>query len=655
MKIPFKIHAKYKPSPAQKIAIESLEKKYKTSKIQTLLGITGSGKTFVFANFIEKIQKSTLVLAHNKILAAQLYQELTELFPDNRVEYFISYYDYYQPESYIATTDTYIEKTATINKEIERLRLKTIASLMTRDDVIVVASISCIYGSGNPEDFKKLGFELKVDQEITRSAITTQFVKMLYERNNMDLQSGRFRVRGDTIDIVPGYEKNIVRIEMFGDEIEKISIIDKDTMEKIENITKIKLFPAKQFVVDEDKIKSTIPLIRAELDERLPELPLLESERLKKKVNYDIEMIEEVGYCNGIENYSRLFDGREPESPPHVLLDHFPKDFTLIIDESHQTLPQSRAMYKGDRARKDSLIQYGFRLPCAYDNRPLKFEEFEKYFKHTLFVSATPGPYEEEHSDNIAELIVRPTGLLDPNIEVKPIDGQVKDLIKNINDTTSKGERTLVTTLTKRMAEDLTDYLAKEKIKVRYMHSDIDSLDRIELIRSLRAGEFDVLVGINLLREGLDIPEVSLVTILDADKEGFLRDERSLIQTIGRAARNENGRVIMYADKMTRSMKNAIEKTEYRRGQQIIYNKKYNITPTTIIKKVAEKEREVKGIKHLGKDNIHKEMARMEKEMKVAANDLDFEKAINMRDSLEALKNEWQWQSGRSKDKGGKK
>ncbi len=651
MKIPFKIHSKYKPSTAQQDAITKLEKGYKTNKIQTLLGITGSGKTYTFANFIEKVQKPTLVLAHNKILAAQLYQELKELFPENKVEYFISYYDYYQPESYIATTDTYIEKTATINQEIERLRLKTISSLVSRNDVIVVASISCIYGAGNPEDFKKLGFELKVDQQISRSEITNQFVKMLYERNNMDLQSGRFRVRGDTIDIIPGYEKNIIRIEMFGDEIEKISLIDKDTMEKIENLDKIKLFPAKQFVIDEDKTLATIPKIRAELDERLKELPLLESERLKKKVNYDLEMIQEVGYCNGIENYSRIFDGRKPGQAPHVLLDYFPKDFLLVIDESHQTLPQSRAMYKGDKSRKDNLIQYGFRLPSAYDNRPLQFHEFEKYFNHTLFVSATPGDYEENNSQNTAELIVRPTGLLDPIIEIKPIDGQVKVLIELIQQTTKKGERSLVTTLTKKMAEDLTDYLAKEKIKVRYMHSDIDSLDRIELIRSLRAGEFDVLVGINLLREGLDIPEVSLVTILDADKEGFLRDERSLIQTIGRAARNQNGKVIMFADKMTISMKNAIDKTKYRREEQIKYNKKYNITPTTIIKKVAEKTKEVKGIKHLGKTEIEKEMARMEKEMKVAANDLDFEKAIAMRDSLEQLKTEWQWQSGRTKDK----
>jgi excinuclease ABC subunit B len=647
----FKLHSKYKPSPAQKDAIENITKNYNKTSKQTLLGITGSGKTFTFANVIEKVQKPTLVLAHNKILAAQLYQELQELFPENRVEYFISYYDYYQPESYIATTDTYIEKTATINQEIERLRLKTISSLVSREDVIVIASISCIYGAGNPEDFKKLGFELKINQEISRSQITNQFVKMLYERNNMDLQSGRFRVRGDTIDIVPGYEKNIIRIEMFGDEIEKISLIDKDTMEKIDTLDKIKLFPAKQFVIDEDKTKATLPKIREELNQRLTELPLLESERLKKKVNYDLEMIEEVGYCNGIENYSRIFDGREPGQAPHVLLDYFPKDFLLVIDESHQTLPQSRAMYKGDKSRKDNLIQYGFRLPSAYDNRPLQFEEFEKYFNHTLFVSATPGNYEEENTENVAELIVRPTGLLDPNIEVKPIDGQVKVLIDLIKETTSKGERTLVTTLTKKMAEDLTDYLAKQKIRVRYMHSDIDSLDRIELIRSLRAGEFDVLVGINLLREGLDIPEVSLVTIMDADKEGFLRDERSLIQTIGRAARNENGKVIMFADKMTISMKNAIEKTKYRRSQQIIYNKKYNIIPTTIIKKVADKQREVKGIKHLGKDNIQKEMARMEKEMKIAANDLDFEKAINMRDSLEQLKSEYQWQSGRVKDK----
>lgn len=646
----FKIHSPFKPSPAQQKAIDNLSENYDKTKMQTLLGITGSGKTFCFANLIEKVQKSTLVLAHNKILAAQLYQELTELFPENRVEYFISYYDYYQPESYIPTTDTYIEKTATINAEIERLRLKTITSLTSKNDVIVVASISCIYGAGNPEDFKKLQFELKIGQEISRNKITSQLISMLYERNNLDLQSGRFRVRGDTIDIVQGHDKNIIRIEMFGDEIEKITLIDKETMEKIQSQDKVHLFPAKQFVVDEEKIQETIPMIRDELNQRLPELELLESERLKKKVNYDIEMIEEIGYCNGIENYSRLFDRRKPGQPPHALLDYFPKnDFLLIIDESHQTIPQSRAMYKGDKSRKDNLIQYGFRLPCAYDNRPLKFEEFENYFQHTLFVSATPGAYEEEHSQNITELIVRPTGLLDPEIEVKPIDGQIKVLLSLIKETTKKKERTLITTLTKKMAEDLTDYLAKQKIKVRYMHSDIDSLDRIELIRSLRAGEYDVLIGINLLREGLDIPEVSLVTILDADKEGFLRDERSLIQTIGRAARNKNGKVIMFADKQTISMKNAIEKTKYRRKQQIKYNLKYNITPQTIIKKVKDKEREVKGIKHIGKGDLQKELARMEKEMKIAANDLDFETAINLRDNIEQLKSEMQWQSGRKK------
>jgi excinuclease ABC subunit B len=422
-------------------------------------------------------------------------------------------------------------------------------------------------------------------------------------------------------------------------------------LEKIYSLDKIKLFQAKHFLIDEYKTKATLPKIREELDERLKELPLLESERLKKKVNYDLEMIQEVGYCNGIENYSRIFDGRIPGQAPHVLLDYFPKNFLLVIDESHQTLPQSRAMYKGDRSRKDNLIQYGFRLPSAYDNRPLKFEEFEKYFNHTLFVSATPGNYEEENTQNTAELIVRPTGLLDPIIEIKPIDGQVKVLINLIQDTTKKGERTLVTTLTKKMAEDLTDYLAKQKIRVRYMHSDIDSLDRIELIRSLRAGEFDVLVGINLLREGLDIPEVSLVTIIDADKEGFLRDERSLIQTIGRAARNENGKVIMFADRMTISMKNAIDKTKYRREQQIIYNRKYNITPTTIIKKVADKTREVKGIKHYGGEELTKQIAKLDKDMKIAANDLDFEKAINLRDQLEHLKSEIQWQSGRTKEK----
>ncbi|MCA9495520.1 MAG: excinuclease ABC subunit UvrB [Nanoarchaeota archaeon] len=637
----FKLHSKYKPAGGQTEAIKKIVDGYAKFPMQTLLGITGSGKTFVMANVIEKIQKPTLILAHNKTLAAQLYQELKEFFPENRVEYFISYYDYYQPESYIPTTDVYIEKEATVNAEIERLRLKTMSALLSRDDVIVIASISCIYGAGNPEDFKKLSYEFRVGDEISRSKFLSILVDMLYERNDITPESGKFRIRGDTIDVIPGYDENILRFEMFGDEIERILPIDKITGEKISELDFIRLFPAKQFVVPEEKQKNAIEKIKAELEIRAKELPLLESERLKKKVKYDIEMMEEMGYCTGIENYSRYFEDRKEGEPPMVLLDYFPNDFTLIIDESHQTLPQSRAMYKGDYSRKKNLIDFGFRLPSAFDNRPLKFKEFEKYFRHTIFVSATPGDYELEKSGQVVEQIIRPTGLLDPIVEVRPIDGQINDLINEIKNTCEKGNRILVTTLTKKMAEDLTDYFAKKQIKVRYLHSDIDSLDRIELIRQLRAGEFDVLVGINLLREGLDIPEVSLVAILDADKEGFLRNERSLIQTIGRAARNSEGKVIMYADKMTISMRMAIEKTKFRRKLQEEHNKKHGIVPKTILKNIkADEIRKVKGFKHLGKSEFEKKIIETESEMKKAAENLDFEKAIEMRDLLESLKKE---------------
>ena len=605
----FKLVSEYEPAGGQPKAIKELYEGYnKGYDIQTLAGITGSGKTFVVSQLINKIQKPTLVLAHNKILAAQLYQEFQELFPENRVEYFISYYDFYQPESYMPTTDTYIEKSATVNEEIERLRLKTMSSLLSRNDVIVVASISCIYGAGNPNDFKELSIDLKIGQKINRNDLIIKFVDMQYERNNLELLPGRFRVRGDVIDIIPGYEKNIIRIEMFGNEIEKISELHPTTGEKITSIDEINLFPGKQFVTTNEKIETAMKQIREELVIREKELDLLEAQRIKKKVNYDLEMIKEMGYCNGIENYSRHFDGRKAKQPPYVLLDYFPKDFLLIVDESHQTLPQSRAMYKGDYARKKNLIEYGFRLPSAFDNRPLKFLEFEKYFNNTILVSATPGDYEKEHSKQTVELIVRPTGLLDPIVEVKPIDGQVKDLIKQIKKTTKENFRVLVTTLTKKMAEDLTEYLSKEEIKVRYMHSDIESLDRIELIRSLRAGEYDVLIGINLLREGLDIPEVKLVAILDADKEGFLRDERSLIQTIGRAARNSEGKVIMYANKMTLSMRIAIDKTKYRRKIQEEYNRKNGITPVTISKKIHDKHREIKGIKHMSASDLDKQI-----------------------------------------------
>lgn len=634
----FKLVSDYKPTGGQPEAIKKLTQGFSKYPMQTLLGITGSGKTFVIANLIQNIQKPTLVLAHNKILAAQLYQELKSLFPNNRVEYFISYYDYYQPESYIPTTDTYIEKEATVNEQIEKMRLRALSSLISRDDVIIVASISCIYGAGNPDDYEVLSFELKKGQQVPRSNIIKRLIENLYERNDASLSEGKFRVRGDTIDIFPPYYDKVIRIEMFGDEIDTITEMDNLTGEKYSKLDKIRIFPAKQFVVPEEKQAYAIEQIKKELEQRAQELPLLEEQRLRRRVKYDIEMIEEVGYCTGIENYSRYFDGRTQGQPPFVLLDYFPKDFIIIIDESHQTIPQSHAMYKGDYSRKKNLVDFGFRLPSAFDNRPLKFEEFEKYFNHTIFVSATPADYEIKKSGQIVEQIIRPTGLLDPEIEVRPIEGQVKDLIEEIKKTTKKGFRTLVTTLTKRMAEDLTDYLSREKIKVRYMHSEIEALDRIELIRQLRAGEYNVLVGINLLREGLDIPEVSLVTILDADKEGFLRNERSLIQTIGRAARNSEGRVIMYADKITDSMKNAIDTTKYRREKQIQYNKEHNITPQTIIKKVDKQKSQIKGLKHLPKEEIQNQIATLDANMRKAAEELDFEKAIELRDKLEDLK-----------------
>ncbi len=637
----FKLHSKFKPAGGQPEAIKKLTQGYKKHAIQTLLGITGSGKTFTVANLIQNVQKPTLVLAHNKTLAAQLYQEFKELFPENRVEYFISYYDYYQPESYIPTTDTYIEKDASVNKEIERMRLKAVAGLLSRNDVIVVASISCIYGAGNPSDFISLSLEIKTKQKFGRRKFIEALVNMQYKRNTQGLESGQFRVRGDVIDVYLAYEKNVIRVEFFGDEIERIAEVHPVTGATTnQNIDHIKLFAAKQFVVPEEKIQKVKDAILEELEERVPQLEMFEAERLKKRVKYDLEMLEEMGYCTGIENYSRYFDNRKEGQAPFCLLDYFPEEFLLVIDESHQSLPQSRAMYKGDFSRKKNLIDFGFRLPSAFDNRPLKFEEFEKYFKHAVFVSATPADYEKQHSGQIVELVIRPTGLLDPEVEIRPIEGQVLDLIKEVKKTTAKGERTLVTTLTKRMAEELTNHLAKKDIKVRYMHSDVDTLDRIELIRALRAGEYDVLVGINLLREGLDIPEVSLVAILDADKEGFLRNERSLIQTIGRAARNAKGRVILYADKMTESIFNAVKTTKARRKMQIAFNKKHNITPRTIIKSIAEKKREIKGTKHLPLEDLHKKIAEVEAEMRAAADMLDFEKAIEMREYLAALQDE---------------
>ena len=636
----FVLKAPFKPAGSQPQAIKKIVEGYDKFPMQTLLGITGSGKTMTMASSIEKIQKPTLILAHNKTLAAQLYQEFKEFFPDNAVEYFISYFDYYQPESYLPTSDTFIEKESTVNEQIEKMRLKTMMSLRSRKDVIVVASISCIYGAGDPNDFDKLALPLRVGEEYRRADIFESLVNMLYERNDMALEEGKFRVRGETIDIFPAYGSNLIRLEFFGDELEGIYELDFVTGEKLESHDVYRIFPTKQYAVSNEKFERAINSIKAELDEVLPTMQTFEAERLKRRTKYDIEMMEEMGFCSGIENYSRHFENREPGTAPHVLLDFFPEDFFLIIDESHQTIPQSHGMYNGDYSRKKNLVDFGFRLPSAYDNRPLKFEEFEKYFKHTLFVSATPAQYELDKSGQVIEQIIRPTGLLDPIIEMRPSEGQVKDLLSEVKDTVSQGFRVLVTTLTKKMAEELTNFYAKEGIKVRYLHSDIDSLDRIELIRDLRAGDFDVLVGINLLREGLDIPEVALVAILDADKEGFLRNERSLIQTIGRAARNDQGKVIMYADKETMSIREAVMKTQYRRQKQIQYNKEHGIVPKTVIKKVEEKKREVKGIKHMAESDVKQKIADLEAQMAKAAENLDFETAIKLRDTLEDLKRE---------------
>ncbi|MBS3054574.1 MAG: excinuclease ABC subunit UvrB [Candidatus Aenigmarchaeota archaeon] len=632
----FELHSPFKPAGGQPEAIEKLHEGYGKYPMQTLLGITGSGKTFVMANLIGRIQKPTLVLAHNKTLAAQLYVELKEMFPKNCVEYFISYYDYYQPESYVPTTDLYIEKDATINEQIEKMRLKAVTSLISRPDTIIVASISCIYGLGNPDDFKSLSLTLIKNDKITRNDLIRKLIEMQYERSDQYLEPGKFRARGDVIDIIPAYGNNIARIELFGNAIDKMSEMDGITGSVINVLESATIFPAKHFATPEQKHEAAIGEIKKELAERLPELSGIEAQRLEKRVKYDIEMIKEVGYCSGIENYSRHFDNRKKGQPPFVLLDYFPKDFLLIIDESHQTLPQSRAMYKGDYSRKKNLVDFGFRLPCAFDNRPLKFPEFEQYFRHTIFVSATPAEYELQMSGQVVNLIIRPTGLIDPEVSVRPIKGHIPYMVNEMRKAIGKGERILITTLTKRMAEDLTDYLAKEGLKVRYMHSDIESLDRIEIIRQLRSGEFDILVGINLLREGLDIPEVSLVCILDADKEGFLRNERSLIQTIGRAARNINGRVILFADQMTDSIRRAVKITDERRRMQQAYNKKHGITPETIIKNIV-KPGKIKGFKHMARIDIERKIIELEAEMRTAAENLNFERAIELRDAMQEL------------------
>ncbi|MCL2475652.1 excinuclease ABC subunit UvrB [Candidatus Bathycorpusculum sp.] len=633
----FELVSPYKISPGQQTAIDQLEASFKTKDKQTLLGITGSGKTFVMANVINRLQKPTLILAHNKILAAQLYGELKELFPHNRVEFFISFYDYYQPESYLPAQDMYIEKDSTVNDEIEKMRMHAVSSIVSRNDTIIVASISCIYSLGNPDDFRTMAIELKTGLPLSRIKLIHSLVDMQYERNDQALEPGKFRVRGDTVDIVPSYENDIIRVEISANTISKIKEVHAITGDVKNTLDQLTLYPARQYVVPEEKHAQAIEHIEQELEAQLKGLPPLEAQRLKQRTNYDLEMIREIGFCSGMENYSRHFDGRNPGAPPFTLIDYFPKDYLLIIDESHQTIPQARGMYNGDYSRKKNLVDFGFRLPSALDNRPLQFSEFEHKMGRVLFVSATPAEYELEKSGSPVELITRPTGLLDPEIEMHPIEGQMQHLMAQAKQTIERGDRVLITTLTKRMAEDLTDYLVKEGFRVRYMHSEIESLDRIELVRQLRIGEFDILVGINLLREGLDIPEVATIFILDADKEGFLRDERSLIQTIGRAARNVNGKVILYADTQTQSIKRAMELTYYRRNFQKRYNQQYGITPQTIIKAVTLKESTIKGTKHLAKSDIQRQIAELDAKMREAAEKLEFEKAIELRDAIAEL------------------
>ena len=649
----FKIHSKFKPMGDQPKAIDSLAQGIKDGQeFQTLLGVTGSGKTYTMANIIEKVQKPTIVLAHNKTLAAQLCSEFKEFFPDNIVEYFVSYYDYYQPEAYVASTDTFIEKDASINDEIDKLRHAATSALLERRDVIIVASVSCIYGLGNPEEYKKLTISLRPGMEKDRDEIIRKLIDIQYERNDIDFSRGTFRVRGDSLDIVPSSSSNNgIRIEFFGDEIDRIREFDVLTGKIIGDRKHVSITPASHFAASQETIDKAINVIEYELEERLKELTsqdkLVEAQRLRQRTNYDIEMIKEMGYCSGIENYSRILDGRAPGTPPQTLLDYFPDDYLMFIDESHVTLPQVRAMYAGDKSRKDNLVEYGFRLPSAYDNRPLQFKEFEDKINQVVFVSATPGQYEVDHSTNIAEQIIRPTGLIDPEIEIRPVKGQIDDLYGSILETTRRGFRTLVTTLTKKMAEDLTKYLTDLGVKTTYMHSDIDTIERMEIIRDLRLGKYDVLVGINLLREGLDIPEVALVAILDADKEGFLRSETSMIQTIGRAARNAESKVVMYADTITGSMDRAIKETERRRKIQMDYNKEHGIVPKTIKKEVRDvignimvaEEAETYEVDSTGLSE--KEKAKLIKEytaeMKDAAKNLQFERAAELRDMIKKL------------------
>ncbi|MCC7552938.1 MAG: excinuclease ABC subunit UvrB [Methanobacteriaceae archaeon] len=645
----FKLNSTYKPLGDQPKAIESLANGVKNNfKEQTLLGVTGSGKTFTMANVIEKVQKPTLVISHNKTLAAQLYEEFKEFFPDNAVEYFVSYYDYYQPEAYVPRTDTFIDKEASINEEIDIMRHSATQSLLSRDDVIVVSSVSCIYGIGSPEDYGDFAFGIAVGDNYDRGDILKRLIFMQYERNDIEFARGQFRVRGDVIEINPVHGTPPIRIELFGDEIDAISQINQVTGKKEESLQRYMIFPAKHFVVGQDKMDQALKDIQEELDERLDELKLsgklLEAQRLEQRTRFDIEMLHEMGYCPGIENYSMHLSRRKLGDVPYTLIKYFPDDYLTIIDESHVTIPQIRGMYNGDRARKETLVQHGFRLPSAKENRPLRFDEFERLVNQAIYISATPGNYELSRSKNVVEQIIRPTGLVDPEIIIRPVKGQVEDLLGEVQKRAKNDERVLVTTLTKRMAEDLTDYYAKIGIKVRYLHSEIDTLERIDIIDDLRRGIFDCLVGVNLLREGLDLPEVSLVAILDADKEGFLRSETSLIQTIGRAARNVNGKVIMYVDDMTDSVSNALEITNKRRKLQLAYNKKHDITPKSTYRSLKERKKDIekydKGVdlEKISKDDLKLLIQDLEEDMKEAANKLDFERAADLRNKLFNLK-----------------
>lgn len=643
----FQIVSEFEPTGDQPQAVAKLVDGVKKNKVQTLLGVTGSGKTFTIANVVAQTGKNTLVISHNKTLAAQLYSELKQFFPKNNVGYFVSYYDYYQPESYIAQTDTYIEKDTEINEKIEKMRLEATAMLLSGEPTIIVATVSCIYSLGSPKEWEEMATTVTANATYSRTELIKKFINARYERNDLEPAPGNFRVKGDTIDIVPAYSEDIIRISLFGDQIEKIVLLDRVSLKEKRKLNSIKIFPAKHYLIADDVRQKAVKSIRDELKQRLAELNELERQRLEMRTKFDLEMIEELGYCSGIENYSRHFDGRGSGEKAFCLLDFFGDDFLLVIDESHATIPQLHGMYGGDYTRKKSLVDYGFRLPSAFDNRPLKFAEFESYIKNCIFVSATPSTYEKEISYQIAEQLVRPTGLIDPIVEVRPTKDQMDDLISEIQKRTKKNQRVLVTTLTKRMAEDLADYLSKKEIRVRYLHSEIEGLQRTELIRQLRLGDFDVLVGINLLREGLDIPEVALVAILDADKEGFLRNYTSLIQTFGRAARNADGAVILYADTITKSIRAAIDETGRRRKKQIEYNKFHNITPRTIIKSIPEQVAALDDIKNKTLHDLGRESIEVEAQMKKYAEDLDFEKAIECRDRLRRIQIELEKKNAR--------